>query len=217
MFAYCLNNPVVSRDSTGESTLLAALGVMAIGGVIGGIANVVAVASNGGSVGDCAWAALAGFIGGALGTGVSLLMATTPATAPYAAVVGRGVATFVTDLCTSGFVNKEITANDIAYAAVDATMDMTLSTIAYYYNPVSNETAQTITNFVIDGVTDIGQNELYSQNSYTNTASIPTQTVTKKPTMTKSTTIVKSTTITRRSAAARNYAHQKVGRLIGAI
>ena len=102
-------------------------------------------------------------------------------------------------------------------AAVDATMDMTLSTIAYYYNPVSNETAQTITNFVIDGVTDIGQNELYSQNSYTNTASIPTQTVTKKPTMTKSTTIVKSTTITRRSAAARNYAHQKVGRLIGAI
>jgi len=103
---------------------------MAIGGVIGGIANAIAVGSNGGSVGERALAALAGFIGSALGTGASLLMATTPATTPYADIVGRGVATFVTDICTAAFINKEITVGDVVYAAFDMTMDMTFSTTA---------------------------------------------------------------------------------------
>ena len=205
MFAYSLNNPVTLQDSTGHSALLVTLGTMALGGVIGAVANAVAVASNGGSVRDCSLGALAGFIGGFAGTGVAALMVMCPATAPYADVVGRGAATLATDLLTSTFINGKVTKEDLAYAAFDVTSDMMFSTITYYYNPSSDDLSKMIVNTAIDGLTDNVQNELFNQNSFTNRRSR------------NNSNLAVSNTSTTNTTPAWRYAHQKVGILISAI
>ena len=204
MFAYSLNNPVTLQDSTGQSALVATLGAMVLGGAIGAIANAVTVASNGGSMRDCALGALAGFVGGAIGTGTAALMAMCPATTPYADVVGRGVATVATDLLTSKLINGKVTKEDFAYTAFDTTCDMLFSTITYFYNP-AQKVARMISNATIDGMTDIAQNELYSQNSFTNRTSRSNN----------GTTASSSSTAKNNSFQA--YAHAKVGRLICAL
>ena len=202
MFAYCLNNPVAFQDGGGHSALLTTLGVMAVGGIFGGLVNAISVASNGGSAQDCASAALAGFIGGALGVGTAALMLTNPATAPYANVTGRGVATLLTDLGTSLFMNGEIKKEDVALAAFDVSTDMMFSTMIYYYNPLTDGLSGTISNAAMDGMTDIALNELFSQNSFTN------RTAGKNK---------KSTCGHGSNERAKNYARIKVGRLIGVL
>ena len=197
MFAYCLNNPIILQDSMGQSALLTTLGCMAIGGAIGGIANCIAVASNGGSARDCALGALAGFVGGVAGAGAAVLMTLCPATTPYAELGGRVVATLATDMLTSWFINGKPTKEDMTYMAVDVTMDVFFSTITYGYNkydPCTQEVKRAIANTLIDGLVDVGQNELFNPNSTTNRNSTSSN-----------------------ISTPRERAHQKVGRLIGAI
>ena len=203
MFSYCLNNPVVLQDSMGQSALLTTLGCLAIGGVIGGIANYIAVVSSGGSARDCALGALAGFVGGVAGAGAAVLMTLCPATTPYAEVGGRVIATLATDFCTSWFINGKVTKEDFAYTAVDITMDLVFSTITYGYvpfDPAKQVYKRAIVNTTIDGIVDVGQNELFNPNSTTNRNSTSSNYST-----------------TKNHNTARYYAHQKVGRLIGAI
>ena len=81
--------------------------------------------------------------------------------------------------------------------AVDVTIDVVFSTITYGYNkydPRTQEVKRTIANTLIDGLVDVGQNELFNPNSTTN----------------RNTTSSNISTL-------RERAHQKVGRLIGAI
>jgi len=202
MYTYCLNNPVVLQDSVGQSALLTTLGCLAVGGVIGGIANCITVVSSGGSARDCALGALAGFVGGVAGAGAAVLMTLCPATTPYAEVGGRVIATLATDFFTSWFINGKPTKEDMTYMAVDVTMDIVFSTVTYGYNPldpVQNSLSRSLVNTTVDGLTDIGQNELFNSNSMTN----------RNSTSTNGSTAINST--------ARYYAQQKVGRLIGAI
>ena len=77
MFAYCLNNPINLQDGSGDSAILATLGMMAVGGLVGMasqfISGIVDNAINGakgtelfqntGSVGDY----VAAFVSGAVG------------------------------------------------------------------------------------------------------------------------------------------------------
>ena len=187
----------------GESALLTTLGCIAIGGVIGGIANCISVASTGGSARDCALGALAGFVGGVAGAGVAAVMVIGHVTAPYAEVTGRVVATLATDFCTSWFINGKPTKEDMAYMAVDVTMDVVFSAITYGYNPidpVKKSIKRSFVNATVDGVTDVGQNELFNPKSTTN----------------RNSTRRNNSTVRNRKSTS-YYAHQKVGRLIGAI
>ena len=196
MFAYCNNNPVVLQDSNGQSALVT-LGCLAVGGVIGGIANFAAVLSNGGSARDCALGALAGFIGGVAGAGAATFMTFCSVPIPYAELSGRVVATLATDMLTSWFINGKPTKEDMTYMAVDVTMDVVFSTITYGYNkydPCTQEVKRAIANTLIDGLVDVGQNELFNPNSTTNRNSTSSN-----------------------ISTPRERAHQKVGRLIGAI
>ena len=183
--------------------MLATLGCIAVGGVIGGVANCIAVVSTGASAKDCALGALAGFVGGVAGAGVAVLMTFCPATIPYAEVSGRVIATLATDFCTSWFINGKPTKEDMTYMAVDTAMDVVLSTITYGYNPldpIKKSLTRSLVNATVDGLTDIGQNELFNNDSASN------RNATKN-----------SRSVATNRAIARNYAHQKVGRLIGAI
>ena len=198
MFAYCLNNPINYHDNNGESALLTALGLMAVGGLINGVANVVATASSGGSLKECALAGAAGFLGGAIGTGVGVVMAAFPATAQFSAVVGRGVSTFSTDVLTSLFINGTVSQEELLLFGLDAVADMTLSTIGYYYLPGSTDMAKTVVYGIYDGLTDIGQNELFHPNSTTNRNSY-------------------NTADSSLSTISREHAMIKVGKLIGAL
>lgn len=202
MFAYCLNNPVVLQDGNGQSAIVT-VGCYAIAGVIGGAANCISIARSGGSKRDCALGALAGFIGGVAGAFAATVMVKCPATSRYTEVGGRVIATLVTDLCTSWFINGKPTKEDMTYMAVDVTMDVVFSTIGYGYNkydPRTQELKRALTNTLIDGFVDVGQNELFNPNSTTN----------------RNTTSSNNSAATNHSAA-RYYAQQKVGRLIGAI
>jgi hypothetical protein len=200
MFAYCLNNPINYLDNNGESAFFASLGIMAVGGLINGIANAIATARNGGSFSECAWAGLAGFLGGMAGTGLGILMSKVPAIAQVSAVVGRGVSTFLTDVFTSLFINGTVSQEELLLFGFDAVADMTLSTIGYYYLPLPDSTdmTKTVVYGICDGLTDIGQNELFHPNSTTNRNSY-------------------NTADSFLRTIPREYAMTKVGKLIGAI
>ena len=198
MFAYCLNNPINYLDNNGESPFFAALGIMAVGGLINGVANAIATARTGGSLKECALAGAAGFLGGVVGTGLGILMAKVPAIAQFSAVVGRGVSTFSTDVFTSWFINGTVSKEEFLLFGLDAVADMTLSTIGYYYLPGSEDMTKTIVYGICDGLTDIGQNELFHPNSTTNRNSY-------------------NTADSFLRTIPREYAMTKVGKLIGAI
>lgn len=106
---------------------------------------------------DCLIAGAAGAIGGAIG---ALISVSTPPLPVYD-VIARGFATAVTDVGTSLLTNGGLTPEDGAWIAVDVVMDMTLSPIAYYYNPVSDVVKQTAINATLDGMMDITQSKLY--------------------------------------------------------
>ena len=192
MFAYCCNNPITLADRSGSVGTLAI--VCAVSATISGVANAVATAVSGGSFQDCLLAGLVGAIGGGIGAFVG---STAPLSALAANVIGRGVATIITDLGTSLVLNGEITANDLAWTAVDTTMDMTLSPITYFYNPIEEIVEQTVVNVFIDGVTDVSQTMLFTGE---NTTEVKNEV--KKPKVKK---------------ISRDYAHEKVGRLINLI
>ncbi len=84
--------------------------------------------------------------------------------------------------------------------AVDATMDMALSAITYYYNPISDLVKQTAVNAAVDGALDIAESKLYldGPNSQNHAATAGTA---------KRTAGVKKGT--------RYYAQRKVGILLG--
>jgi len=168
MFAYCGNNPIMRTDPTGQfwGSLLAAGAVAAI---ITGISNAISTASTGGSVQDCLIAGLVGAAAGAVGFAVAAATSFTP----LGNVAGRVAATLVCDLGTCAAVNGKISQEDVAYAAVDATMDACISSISYYYNPIEDMVPQTAVNATIDGVVDVVETVVYhaktsQNNSYTN-------------------------------------------------
>ncbi len=72
MFAYCLNNPVHLQDSEGTSAILSTLGIMAVGGIVGGIISAATSAltqytvSGSVDVASVFVAAAYGFVGGAV-------------------------------------------------------------------------------------------------------------------------------------------------------
>lgn len=190
MFAYCSNNPITMADSSGTLGIFATvLTVTAVSAAISGVSNAIATACNGGSLQDCLLAGIAGAIGGSVGA----LVAAAMGFSPIGGTIGRGVATIITDLATNLALNDKVTKKDVAWAAVDATMDMTLSTITYFYNPISNLVKQTVVNSVVDGGMDIAQTKLFADNSNTQNQ---TTRVKKNP---------------------RYYAHRKVGILLGII
>jgi len=72
LFAYCENNPVIFQDSSGNSAILATLGIMAIGGVIGAVVSAVSSAiTQKALTGSVNWksvgvSAATGFVSGAV-------------------------------------------------------------------------------------------------------------------------------------------------------
>ena len=196
MFAYCLNSPVNCIDDSGAFALsIAGVAVIGVSAALGGFANAISVKSNGGSLQDCLIAGLVGGIGGAIGGAITVVSGYSS----VGSVVGRGVATFITDLGTNLALNGSITGNDVALAAFDATSDMVFSTIVGGYNAVPGKVLNTTVGVAIDAGIDISQNELFNENSYSNTS--------KTSTSTTATTGKKT----------KDYAKIKVGRLIGAI
>ena len=175
MFAYCKNNPITMVDDSGSFALTAAFvtnaTVVAVSAIIAGVSNAISTAVTGGSMKDCLIAGVAGAIGGAIGAGISLLKISNP----LLGVVARGVATAVTDVSTSWWTNGGLTPEDGAWIAVDVVMDMTLSTIAYYYNPVSDVVKQTAINATLDGMMDITQSKLYLGDSSNQGSATSTQ------------------------------------------
>lgn len=176
-------------------TLATALGVIGVSAAISGLSNAIATACSGGSLEDCLLAGLAGAAGGAVGAVIGVVTGFSP----LGGTLGRGAATIITDLATSRLLNGKLTKEDIAWAAVDATMDMTLSTITYYYNPIptpkttSDWLKQTAINVSIDGGMDIAQTHLFINNS-----NVQNQTATNRK-------------------SPQDYAHRKVGLLLGII
>ena len=161
MFAYCKNNPITMVDDFGYFAITAIFAtkaaVVVVAAVISGVSNAISTAATGGSMRDCLIAGAAGAIGGAIG---ALISVSTPPLPVYD-VIARGVATAVTDVSTSWWTNGGLTPEDGAWTAVDVVMDMTLSPIAYYYNPVSDVVKQTAINATLDGMMDITQSKLY--------------------------------------------------------
>ena len=175
MFAYCKNNPITMVDDSGSFALTAAFvtnaTVVAVSAIIAGVSNAISTAVTGGSMKDCLIAGVAGAIGGAIGASISLLKISNP----LLGVVARGVATAVTDVSTSWWTNGGLTPEDGAWIAVDVVMDMTLSPIAYYYNPVSDVVKQTAINATLDGMMDITQSKLYLGDSSNQGSATSTQ------------------------------------------
>lgn len=93
-------------------------------------------------------------------------------------------------------LNGKVTTGDIAWTAVDVTMDVTLSPITYFYNPIQEIAEQTAVNAAIDGGTDIAQTILFTN----------TQNSSNSNTRNKSAV---------RNRPNRDYAQRKVGLLLG--
>ena len=160
MFAYCNNNPVIFVDREGNSgTLVAICGVSA---VISGLANAISTASNGGSVEECIVAGLCGAAGGAVGAFIGVV---TPIDPLRAAVLGRGVSTGIANFATAYALNGKVTTDDVIWTAVDITMDMTFSTIGYFYNPISDAIVHASVDAVADGAFDVAQTYLFTNDS----------------------------------------------------
>ena len=99
MFAYCNNNPVDKRDSSGESALLAVAAITLTGAFFGGMFGAISAAKSGGDV-------LSGFLEGAFIGGGSALIGTSGAAFAPLAAAGFGL---VVDVLWQG---AEIT-NDV--------------------------------------------------------------------------------------------------------
>lgn len=121
---------------------------------------------------------------------------------PQRATLARGVATLTTDFLTTWMTNGRVTKEDVAWMAVDATMDMTLSTITYFYNPISDLVKQTAVNAAIDGALDIAESKLFLDGS--NSQNHAAAASTTNPTA-------------RERKDTWYYAHRKVGILLGII
>ena len=221
MFAYCNNSPTGNVDDSGTLVMSTALvaGAIVVGAsaIFGFASNAISVASNGGSTNEWLMAGLIGAAGGAVGGLITVVAGYSPA----GGAIGRGVATLITDLGTNKLLNGEITGTDIALAAFDATSDMMFSTISGFYldgalssivNDISRKAISAIATSAIDIGVDAAQNELFNQNSRTNRGANNRNTVTRSTT----TTAQRRTTSTRASTS-RNYAHRKVGMLLGII
>ena len=155
MYAYCNNNPVSRKDNGGYISELVIAG--AVAAVVSGIANAVNTAASGGTIEQCLIAGVAGMVGGAVG----FVVAVATSFSPLGNVAARATTTIVSDLGTSLLLNGKITTDDLAYAAIDTTLDVCLSPIAYYYNPVEALVPQTAINAVADGIIDHAETELF--------------------------------------------------------
>ena len=155
MFAYCNNNPVNYNDPNGE---LGVLGWSFIGSVtISAVANAVSTAINGGSTKDCLLAAVAGGAGAAAGFGIAWVTGFSP----QGNVVGRAVATAVSDIGTTIMTSGELTFENCIQVAIDVSMDVCFSTVGYYYtSSIKNEILQNYLNAGIDGLTDVAETYL---------------------------------------------------------
>lgn len=175
------------------------MAVVAVSAVISGVSNAISTAATGGSIRDCLIAGAAGAIGGTVGA----LVAIATKFSLRGGTLARGIGTLTTDFFTAWWMtNGCVTTEDVAWMAVDATMDMTLSTITYFYNPISDLVKQTAVNAAIDGALDIAESKLFldGPNSQNRAAAAST---------------------TNRTARERKdtwyYVHRKVGILLGII
>ena len=155
MFAYCLNNPVSRKDDGGYISELVIAG--AVAAVASGFFNAINTACAGGTIQECLVAGFAGMIGGIAG----FTVAVATSFSPMGNVAARATTTIVSDLGNSLLLNGKITTGDLAYTAIDTTLDVCLSPIAYYYNPVEKIVPQTAINAVADGIIDHAETELF--------------------------------------------------------
>lgn len=81
-------------------------------------------------------------------------------------------------------------------------MDMTLSTITYFYNPISDLVKQAVVNVAIDGALDIAESKLFLDGSNSQNRAAATSTTNRTVRERKDTWY---------------YVHRKVGILLGII
>ena len=168
---------IVAACLTGVGAIAAAAATVAATSVTAAVTTAVATATiattisavdgalcaqeSGGSMLD---GALAGAIGGSLGALVSSL--TNPAPGSDSSLrmntAGRAVSSLAFDMTYELFDSGSIKANNVVGYAVDVTMDVALSPIAYYYSGnLRNGYTRTVINGVFDGIVDVFQSVAY--------------------------------------------------------
>ena len=108
--------------------------------------------------------AMAGAIGGSVGTLVSSMTNPTPGTdtALRMNTAGRIASSLIYDVSYDIFSSGEITTEKIATYAIDVTMDATLAPINYYYSGnLSSGYTRSIINGLVDGAVDVFQTIAY--------------------------------------------------------
>ena len=108
--------------------------------------------------------ALAGAMGGSIGALVSSFSYFTPGvdSAIKWNTAGRAASSLVFDVSYELFDSGSIDANSVVGYAVDVTMDITLSPIAYYYSGnIRSDYVKTIINSAHDGIVDVFQSVAY--------------------------------------------------------
>ena len=148
MFAYCNNNPIMYRDSSGNiSETVIAILVGAIVTVIAAISNGIANEKSGGSFWTGFFVAI---LPAAFGYAIS-------EACPAATIAVRIAVSVVTDAATDYFDGREL---DWGAYIVDAVIDGCFSTMGYDFNPIKGE-LENVVRGLLDGSVDIFESFLF--------------------------------------------------------
>ena len=159
--AGCLTGVGAVAAVAATAAVTTAVATAGIATAISAVDGALCAQESGGSMVD---GALAGAMGGSVGALISSFSYFTPGvdSALKWNMAGRAASSLVFYVSYELFDSGSIKADSVVEYAVDVTMDVTLSPIAYYYSgSIRSDYARTIINGAFDGIVDVFQSVAY--------------------------------------------------------